>query len=351
MPDYGTQPDRAIPADPGRGAPARRGRPLPRRRHWAAAAAVLSAAVTALLLTACSAAGSTEPVVPGPAIAGPATAPPAVAGGASSGSYVALGDSYTAGPDIPDQTGGPPGCEQSTSSYPYLLAQRLRLNLTDMSCSSATIASLSGPQPTGDGTNPAQLTALSAATRLLTLGIGGNDIGFSSVITRCTELDLIPALIPGAAASGAAPCQAYYSSGGTDQVQQRIQAAAADLAGTLSQIRQRAPHARVWVVGYPDLLPPAGGACAHVMSITQGDATFLDDEELQFNSALRQDAAAAGDGYADTYTPSVGHDACSPESSRWIEPLLPASPAAPMHPNAAGEQGMADAIEHAIQAA
>jgi len=64
---------------------------------------------------------------------------------------------------------------------------------------------------------------------------------------------------------------------------------------------------------------------------------------------LQQDARAAGDGYVDTYAPSMGHSACSPEASRWIEPLIPASPAAPMHPNAVGEQGMADAIVQAIR--
>ena len=54
------------------------------------------------------------------------------------------------------------------------------------------------------------------------------------------------------------------------------------------------------------------------------------------NSMLRRDAQAAGAGYVDTYAPSEGHDACSVPASRWIEPLLPASPAAPLHPNAAG---------------
>jgi hypothetical protein len=53
-------------------------------------------------------------------------------------------------------------------------------------------------------------------------------------------------------------------------------------------------------------------------------------------------------GVTDTYTPSSGHNACSAEASRWTEPLLPASPAAPLHPNAAGEQGMADAVTQAI---
>lgn len=263
-------------------------------------------------------------------------------------SYVALGDSYTAGPDIPSPAGPTTGCEQSTSSYPYLVAHSLRLKLTDMSCSSATIASLSAPQPTGDGTNPAQLSALSPATGLVTLGIGGNDVDWAGIVTRCTELDLIPALIPGGATAQFAPCQAYYTSGGVDQIQQKIQVAAGELASALTQIRSLAPHARVYVVGYPDLLPGAGGMCAHTLGLTQGDASFLNQEEILLNSTLRRDAQAAGDGYVDTYGPSAGHDACSVPDSRWIEPLLPASPAAPLHPNAVGEQGMANAVAQAI---
>jgi hypothetical protein len=78
--------------------------------------------------------------------------------------------------------------------------------------------------------------------------------------------------------------------------------------------------------------------------------TFLNNEELRLNSTLRQDAQAAGAAYIDTYTPSLGHDACSDPASRWIEPLLPASPAAPLHPNATGEHGIADAVTHAIRA-
>jgi lysophospholipase L1-like esterase len=257
---------------------------------------------------------------------------------------VALGDSYAAGPGIPDQVGATTGCEQSSGSYPYLVAQRLRVRLADMSCSSATIASLSSPQSTDDGTNPAQLSTLSEGTRVVTLGIGGNDIDWSRVITRCTELDLVPALIPGGARSDFAPCQDYYTSGGVDQIQARIQATAGNLTGALSKIRRLAPHARVYVVGYPDLLPAAGGTCAHSLGLTEGDVDFLNNAETQLNSMLRQEARAADDGYVDTYTASEGHDACTSAASRWIEPLLPAAPAAPLHPNALGEQGMAGAV-------
>ena len=153
----------------------------PRVKHLAAYTA-LSAAGIALTLTACSAARSATPAsavvtsaagVPTSAATPSAGGSPTV-GGVPAGSYVALGDSYTAGPDIPDQTGATVGCEQSDASYPYLVGRSLRLTLTDMSCGGATIADLSAAQPTGDGTNPAQLSALSAATALVTVGIGGN---------------------------------------------------------------------------------------------------------------------------------------------------------------------------------
>jgi lysophospholipase L1-like esterase len=314
-----------------------------------------SVAGSALLLAACSAThaatstGAGTPTGTHKAAADPSVTPKAASG--LHGSYVALGDSYTAGLGIPEQTGATAGCGQSTGSYPYLVAQRLRLRLTDMSCSSATIPDLTAAQPTGEGTNPAQLSALSAGTALVTLSIGGNDIGMIDIVTKCTELDLIPALIPGRGSSSLTPCEDYYTSGGADQILQRIQAVTGNLADTLTQIKQRAPHARVYVVGYPDLLPAGGGGCGDALGITEGDIAFLDREEVRLNGVLEQAARAAGDGYVDTYTPSEGHDACAAAGSRWLEPLLPSAPAAPLHPNAIGERGIADAVVEALTSA
>ncbi len=282
------------------------------RRKTRTAFTAFSWAGIALLLAACSAtsdstsaaAGASAPVGQ-PIVRAPGAGTPAGAAELRS-SYVALGDSYTAGLDLPDQTGATAGCGQSSSSYPFLVARSLRLELTDMSCSSATVASLSAAQATGDGTNPPQLSALSAATALVTLGIGGNDVGWAGIVTRCTDLDLIPSLIPGTRASDVTPCRDYYTAGGTDLIQQRIQAVTGQLAEALAQIRQRAPHARVYVVGYPDLLPASGGGCGDTLGITKGDVAFLDNEELRLNGMLRQAAQAAGDDYVDTYTPSRG---------------------------------------------
>ncbi|WP_042402147.1 SGNH/GDSL hydrolase family protein [Streptacidiphilus carbonis] len=269
-------------------------------------------------------------------------------GTAPVGPYVALGDSYTSGPDIPDQNGTPLGCDRSSQNYPALVAAALKLQpaqITDRSCSGATTADLAGQQSTGNGTNPAQFSALTSETRLVTLGIGGNDIGFSSLLTRCVETGVLYYAVRfGANGSGDAPCRAQFVADGTDQVQQRIDGAADKVSAALAEIRKRSPKARVYVVGYPAILPDGGEGCARALGLAPGDVSYLRQKEQDLNAMLQREAKAAGAGYVDTFGPSTGHDACSAESSRWIEPLVPSSPAAAVHPNARGEQGMAGAV-------
>ncbi|MFI6490883.1 SGNH/GDSL hydrolase family protein [Streptomyces sp. NPDC050564] len=219
-----------------------------------------------------------------------------------------------------------------------------------MSCSGATIADLSAPQTTDNGVNPAQLSALSASTRLVTLGIGGNDIGFGSLVKNCVEQGaLYIATGSGKYTGNDAPCRRTHVLGGTDEVGRNIQAAGVRLADTLREVGHRAPKARVYVVGYPSVLPDKGEGCADDMTLAPDDATFLNDKEQQLNSMLRQRAEAAGAGYVDTYAPSEGRDACSASGTRWVEPLLPATRAAPVHPNERGERGMADAVLHTLK--
>jgi lysophospholipase L1-like esterase len=314
---------------------------------WKSAMCACGAAVVgALLLTSCSGSGGGTS-----AAHASSTSASRTLATLTQGSYAALGDSYTSGPDIPTQVGTPAGCERSSRNYPSLVAQSLGFKtdrVHDVSCSGATIADLTGPQSTSDGVNAAQLSALSSSTTFVTLGIGGNDVDFAGVLTRCVEVDLIPSLI-GSSTAQSSPCQAYYTSGGTDQIEQKIQAAATSLADALGQITRRAPHAGVFVVGYPDLLPPGGDSCADTLGITSADLVFLNQEELRLNAMLKASAKAAGATYVDTYTPSQGHDACTEPTVRWTEPLDPGSPAAPLHPNARGEQAMANAVLTAIK--
>ncbi|MGW1780669.1 SGNH/GDSL hydrolase family protein [Streptomyces sp. NPDC002143] len=274
-----------------------------------------------------------------------------------SGPYVALGDSYTAGPDIPGQNGSPAGCERSDRNYPALVARRLGLpaaDFRDVSCSGATVADLTAAQSTDRGTNPAQLSALSDRTRLVTLGMGGNDIGFASLVKTCVKSGVLNFALSGLkglkdlkdldAGSGDAPCKDRYVSDGADEVEQRIEAADERLAQALAEVGRRAPEARVYVVGYPAILPSHTTGCGDEMGLAAGDVAYLHDKEQQLNGMLRERAEKAGAHYVDTYTPSVGRDACADRRVRWIEPLVPLAPAASVHPNERGEQGMADAV-------
>ena len=264
------------------------------------------------------------------------------------GPYVALGDSYTSGPRIPRQTGTPAGCDRSDHNYPALVARHLGVpaaDFHDVSCSGATVIALTAPQKTSNGTNPAQLSALSKRTRLVTLGIGGNDIGFASTVTRCVTMGaMYRATGSGRLFSDDAPCEKQYVDGGTDEVKQKLRATGRTLSAALAEIARRAPKARVYVVGYPAILPAEGKGCGRELPLAPGDASYLHDKGEQLNTMLHEQAEAAGATYVDTYSPSVGHDACSARKTRWIEPLRPSSPAAAVHPNAHGEQGIADAV-------
>lgn len=263
----------------------------------------------------------------------------AAAAHASTVKYVALGDSYTSGPLIPTQSGGL--CLRSNHNYASLTAAATGASLTDASCSGATTVEMTHAQADdGITINQPQLDSVTASTGLVTLGIGGNDIGFIDIIETCAEESLTNPF--------GSPCTAHYTSGGTDQLAAEISAAAPKVGAVLAQIRSRAPQAKVYVVGYPDILPEHDDGCWPIVPIAYGDVAFLRQTEKELNSMLAAEAASYGDGYVDTYTPTIGHDVCQAVGTKWIEGLVPSSPAAPFHPNALGEAAMARALETAI---
>ncbi|GAA2791996.1 SGNH/GDSL hydrolase family protein [Kitasatospora paracochleata] len=274
-----------------------------------------------------------------------------------SGPYVALGDSYTSGLRIPPQVGTVPGCGRSGADYPSLVAGRLHVtSFTDVSCSGATTTDLASPQRTGDGTNPPQLDALSADTGLVTVGIGGNDAGFLAVVGRCA-VENVRHTLAGAGAStgggggGQAPCRSYYTDGaGRGEVGRKVDTAGERLGAAVAEIRRRAPQARVYVVGYPALLPADPASCAATLGagMAPGDVAFLSEQEQRLNSVLRQRAEAAGAVFVDTYSGSRGHDMCAGAATRWLEPPQPAAGLAALHPNERGAAAMAEAVLAAV---
>ena len=260
---------------------------------------------------------------------------------ASGAAYVALGDSYTSGPLIPNQTGSPAGCLRSTHDYPADTAAAIgAASFIDVSCSGATTADLTGSQSVPGGTNPPEFSAITPSTSVVTLGIGGNDIGFISVIETCATESLTNPF--------GSPCKDHYTAGGTDQLAQAIANLAPKIGTMLQDIHQLAPNARVFLVGYPDILPNTGNGCWPVVPIAYGDVPYLRGVENEMNTMLASEAAANGATFVNTYTDSIGHDACQPIGTKWVETLIPTSPAAPFHPNQLGEQHMADQVIAAI---
>jgi lysophospholipase L1-like esterase len=256
---------------------------------------------------------------------------------------VALGDSYTAGGMLPlDKQAQPPGCLRSTKAYPVLVAAALRAALTDAACANAGVKDMTAAQKTYLGTNPAQLSALAPDDRLVLLTLSGDDMGFLNVLQECMKLSLTR--------PSGSPCEAHYTEGGTDQLAANVTTEAPKMAQVLAGIAARAPKAQVVVVGYPDLFPQSGG-CWPGVPITSGDIAYLRGIELKVNAMLAAQAQAAGDLFVNTYTPTIGHDFCQPESVRDVEGLLPGSLTLPFHPNARGQQVMAAAVLAALKSA
>jgi hypothetical protein len=81
--------------------------------------------------------------------------------------------------------------------------------------------------------------------------------------------------------------------------------------------------------------------------IAWADVPYLRGIQNALNSMLAQQAGANGAQIVDAYTASLGKDACKGSSTRWVEPLVPGNAAAPFHPNARGEAGVAVAVRAA----
>ncbi|MDQ0792374.1 SGNH/GDSL hydrolase family protein [Streptomyces sp. B1I3] len=244
--------------------------------------------------------------------------------------YVALGDSFSSGLGIPEQTDAV--CGRSSRSYPALVAGTVgAASFTDATCAGAATANMTGSQETV----PPQLDALRADTTLVSLGVGGNDLDLVGTITRCVVLGY---LVP-----HGSPCKASFTLFGTDEIGSRINTTAPKIDAVLREIRTRSPKARVVVMGYPALFPDDGTACRETVALADGDFPWMRDKEKQLNTMLAQQATARGATYVDVYGPSVGHDVCAPAGVRWIEPEETAE-AAGFHPNAAGHRSMADAV-------
>ena len=276
------------------------------------------------------------------AFAGPSSAPLAAR---PVHSYVALGDSFASGPGIPGQLGpetdpsAPSACLRSSNNYPALVARSLRLTLRDMSCAGASTEDLGRSQGPGI---PPQMSALGPSTSIVSVGVAGNDLGFSSIAANCASAT------PWGGTRTGWTCASHYSAGRVDQLALAIHQAGTKVRASLDEIRARAPHARVYVIGYPDIVPPRGPGCWPRLPFSTHDVGYLNGVESELNATLARDAAAAGDVYVDIAGPSSSHNACTDDDTRWVVPIAISAGRYPLHPSASGMAAMAQIVEKAF---
>lgn len=298
----------------------------------------------------------------------PSSAAAAKGAPAPGSQYVALGDSYAAGYGIGTSTGKPvTGCAQSTQDYPHQVAAKLKLKLTDVSCSGAVTANIDqGTQDTGGGIAPRQDLALTKSTKLVTVTIGGNDLGFSSIAAYCL------AGSPGGPVAGSvtagnpqANCKAHYDANGVDTLAAAVRNTVVPrVARVLADIAKRAPHAAVYFVDYPAISTTKAGSpnrttypdscyLAPVPGVNSFPFTGVDTEYLQqvqayLNSELKKQVARSGDHFVESYPQSLTHSACAGTPDPWMNGItlgatgsgVGAEPGS-LHPNREGADHLA----------
>jgi lysophospholipase L1-like esterase len=206
---------------------------------------------------------------------------------AGQASYVALGDSYSSGVGTRVYYTDSGGCRRSPYAYPVLAAQKIDAELTFVACSGAKIPDVTRHQ----------LGHLDAGTDHVSISIGGNDAGFSKIVTQCAKP------WPFTCWGDINKAEAFARDG---------------LPGMLDQlyarIRAAAPNARVVVVGYPRLFNETN--CQSLARISPGEQARLNDSADLLNTMTRARATAHGFTFVDPRKAFTSHAVC--DDAQWI---------------------------------
>lgn len=286
------------------------------------------------------------------------TAPPE-----SGDEYVAMGDSYSSGEGA-DRTPAQPtrdssvyagnSCGRSIHNAQRILAAEHGLDLVDAACGGATTANI---LTTGLNGEPAQITRLTPATKLVTMTIGGNDTALIYMLTQCVLAN--GNCTPGNTAGWLLAPSSFYA-----QTYTKINAVQAKLEAILRQVATRSPDARVVMAGYPYILAGPGefgGRCVNVVTAAEqvSFADLITRTNTKIQAAVTTVAAETGKDYryADPMAPTspfmerlepgaVLGDGCSLSPDRWMNNGDGQQGA--WHPNIDGQARYAELYDQAL---
>jgi lysophospholipase L1-like esterase len=221
--------------------------------------------------------------------------------------YVALGDSYSSGVGAGAYTTESGACQRSPNAYPALwAAANSPTSYVSAACSGATTTSVMDTQ----------LAALSPGTTLVSITVGGNDVGFVNTMATCVL---------------------YRTAECVSTVQAAEDSARTTLPGSLNAvynaISERAPHARVIVLDYPPLYQ-LGTFCP---GLSDTSRTKIDEINNLVDDIVSKVAGQHGFTFADVRSAFVGHQLCSHDT--WLHGLNLADIRESYHPTPAGHAG------------
>jgi len=231
---------------------------------------------------------------------------PALAADAATVNYVALGDSYSSGVGAGDYISSSGSCDRSPNAYSALWANAHKpSSYKSVACSGAKTSDVIANQ----------LSALSKSTTLVSITVGGNDEGFSSIMEDCI-LD------------GTSTCVSEINAAEAD--------ARANLPGKLASvyngIRSKAPTAHVVVLGYPDFYDLS----KNCVGLSESSRTAIDGGIDLLDSITQTAATKAGFTYGDVRGAFSGHEIC--DSNRWLHSVNIFDITESYHPTADGHE-------------
>ena len=245
--------------------------------------------------------------------------------------YVALGSSMAAGPGIqPGVRGAPFRAGRSARNYAHLVAKTLGLDLVDVTYSGATTANvLTDPQ---HGARP-QVEALDGTESLVTVTIGGNDVGYVPLLVAAG----LPRVFRSVPLLGRA-LREMVDPTARDRALVEVSESLKDVGRT---VRRRAPRAKVLFVDYLTLLPPAGTPAP---PLSDADVALGRRVADTLERLTGEAAAETGCEWVRAADASRAHHAWSAEPWTTKPGLpIPGRPA-PLHPNADGMRAVADLV-------
>ena len=300
--------------------------------------------------------------------------------------YVGLGDSYASGEGSSSYLAGSntktDKCHRATDGYVEQLAAQLGVTPDFAACSGATIPDFTDINIEGNGEQP-QLNHLSQQTQLVTLSIGGNDVGFSHILTDCIYGTDVVIDGHNIGYPGSAGCQNRDQAAVTQFtgfLQNGMPSGCFQLPGinadgspapqecgpreSLTQLYEQiaalAPNAQIIAVGYPHLFGSPSKACkvgtADVVVpgyVSVGDMQWLNSAGDTLNSTIASSVAAAqaagvNISFADPTSLFAGHGRCD-TGTAWINglqfhpnPVYPLAAPKPesFHPNVTGQNAL-----------